>query len=114
MVRYHQKNMMDFEKQFNATLEELDTKLSALIDTGEEFDVERSGDVMKIVFEDGEQYIITPQSPTSQLWLSANYAGHRFNWSDDVSDWTNEKTGERFTHALSYLLGNKLNRAVEL
>src|SRR4051812_21218846 len=105
---------MDFGKQYESTMTELDTKLSALIDSGEDFDLERSGDVMKILFEDGEQFIITPQSPTSQLWLSANYAGHRFNWSDEKSDWTNEKTGERFTNELSYLLGNKLEKAIEL
>jgi iron donor protein CyaY len=105
---------MDFGKQYENTIKELDTKLSALIDSGEEFDLERSGDVMKIIFEDGEQFIITPQSPTSQLWLSANYAGHRFNWSEEASDWTNEKTGGRFTNELSYLLGNKLEKAIEL
>ncbi len=75
--------MTTFSQRYDATIRNLEQTLAALIDAGQEFDFTRSGDVLTIEFENGEKIVITPQSPMEQLWISANYAGHRFNWLED-------------------------------
>ncbi len=105
---------MNFSKNYDATIRDLESKLGDLIDDGADFDLDRRGDVLTIEFEDGEKIVITPQSPMEQLWVSANYAGHRFKWSDAVAHWTNEKGGESIQSFLSNALSTKLGTPVTL
>ena len=103
---------MNFSQRYDTTIRELESKLSDLIDEGAEFDLERKGDVLNIEFEDGEKIVITPQSPLEQLWVSANYGGHRFNWDDDK--WKNEKGGEALDTFLETILSQKLGSTITL
>src|SRR5688572_7569342 len=73
---------MNFSQRYDETSRMLESRLTDLIDNGSEFDLERAGDVLTIEFENGDKIIITPNSPVEQLWISAEYQGHRFNWSD--------------------------------
>ena len=107
--------MTNFSQQYDATIRDLEQKLAALIDSGSEFDFTRSGDVLTIEFEDGEKIVITPQSPMEkELRFSANYAGHRFNWSQDQNEWRDEKTGQSLTEFLSSALSSKLGAGTDL
>jgi CyaY protein len=103
--------MTSFSQTYDATIRDLEQKLAAMIDSGSEFDFTRTGDVLTIEFDDGERIVITPQSPMEQLWISANYAGHRFNWNG--SEWVNEKGGESLAKFLSQSLSAKLGNIVE-
>ncbi len=104
--------MTDFSRNYDQTIRDLEAKLDALIDSGISFDFSRSGDVLTIEFDSGEKIIITPQAPTEQLWISANYAGHRFNWMD--GKWVNEKGGQEFSEFLSGALSLQLGTEVEI
>ena len=106
--------MTSFTQKYDATIRELEQKLSEMIDSGSDFDFTRSGDVLTIEFEDGEKIIITPQSPMEQLWISANYAGHRFNWSEERSDWVHEKSGETLKAFLSKAISQSVGGTIEL
>ncbi|SRR5579883_368790 len=103
---------MNFSQTYDNTVRTLEIKLGDLVDSGSEFDFERKGDVLDIEFEDGEKIVITPQSPLEQLWVSANYGGHRFNWSGDA--WLNEKDGEDLHSFLSALMSRKLNDTIQV
>src|ERR1041385_5630078 len=103
--------MSTFSQNYDNTIRSLDSRLSDLIDDGAEFDIERNGDVLNIEFEDGEKIVITPQSPLEQLWVSANYAGHRFIWNDG---WKNEKDGGDLNTFLSHAISNKLGSSITL
>ncbi len=100
--------MTFFAQHYDATIRDLEETLDAMIDSGSEFDFTRSGDVLSIEFEDGEKIVITPQSPMEQLWISANYAGHRFNWSVQQQDWTDEKSSESLKSFLSKTITGKI------
>ena len=106
--------MNSFTEIYDSTINQLDDKLSALIDSGSEFDLEKNGDVLSIIFEDGSKFIISPNSPVSQLWVSANYEGHRFNFDESEQQWIDEKYNEEFLRYLSRLLGEKLDEEVSL
>ncbi len=104
--------MTPFTQNYDTTIRDLEQKLDALIDSGISFDFSRSGDVLTIEFDSGEKIIITPQAPTEQLWISANYAGHRFNWLDEK--WVNEKGWQEFYAFLTQALSSQLGMKVEI
>jgi iron-sulfur cluster assembly protein CyaY len=103
---------MNFSQNYDATIRAIEEKLGQLIDAGSDFDFSRSGDVLAIEFTDGEKIIVTPQAPMEQLWVSANYSGHRFNWIDEK--WVNEKGGEEFFGFLSRIISEKIGDGVDL
>src|SRR3954469_11085026 len=104
--------MNSFDSNYDTTIRSLDDKLSALIDNGIDLELDKNGDVLTIGFEDGSKFIISPNSPVSQLWVSANYEGHRFNFVDNK--WVDEKSGEEFLLYLSRLLSAKLDTSITL
>ncbi len=106
--------MNSFTQQYDSTIQKLDDSLSALIDSGSDFDLEKNGDVLSILFEDDSKFIISPNSPVSQLWVSANYEGHRFNFDDLNASWKDEKSSEEFLTYLSRLLSEKLSEDITL
>jgi CyaY protein len=103
---------MNFSERYDTTIRDLESRLSVLIDNGAEFDLDRSGDVLTIEFDDGEKFVITPQAPMEQLWVSANYAGHRFDWDGDA--WIHEKNGKELSTVLSRSMSEKLGSSVHL
>jgi CyaY protein len=105
---------MNFIDHYNNTITTLDNKLSSLIDGDSDLDVERSGDVLTISFSDGAKFIISPNSPVNQLWVSANYEGHRFNFDGGKRFWIDEKTGQEFHVYISRLLSDKLGEEISV
>ena len=106
--------MNSFTDRYDATVTNLDNQLSDLIDSGSDFDIEKNGDVLSVIFEDGSKFIITPNSPVSQLWVSANYEGHRFNFDEATQQWLDEKSNEEFSIYLSRLFTEKLDKNITL
>ncbi|MEP7236193.1 MAG: iron donor protein CyaY [Ignavibacteriota bacterium] len=106
--------MNNFTDRYDSTIRNLDDALSSLIDSGSEFDLEKNGDVLSVIFEDDSKYIISPNSPVSQLWVSANYEGHRFKFDEVHSNWVDEKSGEEFLAYLGRLLSDKLAENISL
>lgn len=106
--------MDSFTNRYDTAVSRLDNALSAFIDSGSEFDTEKNGDVLSVIFDDGSKFIITPNSPVSQLWVSANYEGHRFNFDEARQQWIDEKSGEIFEAYLGRLLSEKLGQSISL
>ena len=105
---------MNFTEHYYTTISTLDDRLSTLIDSGSDLEFERSGDVLTIIFSDGAKFIVTPNSPVNQLWVSANYEGHRFNFDGARLAWIDEKTGQEFHTYMSRLLSDKLAEEVRV
>jgi CyaY protein len=105
---------MNFSEHYDATTSALDDRLSALIDSGSDLEFEKSGDVVTIIFPDKSKFIVSPNSPVNQLWVSANYEGHRFNFDGARLAWIDEKTGQEFHEYMSRLLSDKLSAEVSV
>jgi iron donor protein CyaY len=99
---------MNFIEHYDTTVNALDDRLSTLIDGGNDFEFEKSGDNLVVIFPDGAKFIISPNSSVNQLWVSANYEGHRFNFDGARLAWVDEKTGQEFHEYMSRLLSDKL------
>src|SRR5579875_2871568 len=61
----------------------------SLIDTEEDgdFEVEEQNGVLKIVFEEPRAtFVITPNAPVRQIWISALSTSFKLDWSEDAGD----------------------------
>jgi len=105
---------MNFTQHYDDTISDLDERLSVLIDKGADLEFEKSGEVLTIIFPDKAKFIISPNSPVNQLWVSANYEGHRFDFDGAQLVWIDEKTGQEFHEYFSRLLSDKLGQEVEM
>jgi iron donor protein CyaY len=110
--------MMDereFQKQSDATLEALRNRL---LDVGDEnnFEVEGGSGKIEIEFEDEEEtrFVISPNAPVRQIWISALTTSFKLAWSDAAQAFVQEKTGENLNQVMSRILTEKLGKPVQV
>jgi iron-sulfur cluster assembly protein CyaY len=110
--------MMDeheFQKKCDAAFESLRTRLQELGDE-HEFEVEGGSGKLEIEFEDedGTRFVISPNTPVRQIWISALTTSFKLGWSDAAGDFVLDKTGEPLNRVMSRILSEKLGSAVEV
>ncbi len=110
--------MMDereFQKQSDATLEALRNRL---LDVGDEnnFEVEGGSGKLEIEFEDEDEtrFVISPNAPVRQIWISALTTSFKLAWSDSAQAFVQEKTGENLNQVMSRILTEKLGKPVQV
>jgi len=108
--------MMDeheFHKKCDAALESLRKKLQ---EVGDErgFEVEGQGEKLEILFEEPEEvrFVISPNSPVRQIWISALTTSFKLSWSDQAGAFVLEKTGETLNQLMGRILTQQLGTAV--
>jgi len=110
--------MMDereFQKQSDATLEALRNRL---LDVGDEnnFEVEGGSGKLEIEFDDEDEtrFVISPNAPVRQIWISALTTSFKLAWSDAAQAFVQEKTGENLNQVMSRILTEKLGKPVQV
>src|SRR4051794_35366962 len=81
--------MLD-EQQFRTasaqTLEKLQRALEAASED-HDFDVDSKEGALSIEFEDPPaKFVISPNSPVRQIWVSARVRSFKLDWNDDLKD----------------------------
>ena len=96
----------------------LDSLKKSLIDAEEEggFEAEENNGVLNILFEDRPgKFVLTPQTPVRQLWISAQSTSFKLEWSAEQSAFVLPKTGETLKLVVERLLREFLeNPAIRL
>jgi frataxin len=75
----------------------MDALKKILIETEEDggFEVEEQGGVLNILFDDPPgKFVITPNTPARQIWISALSTSFKLDWSDAANAFVLPKTGE--------------------
>jgi iron donor protein CyaY len=110
--------MMDereFQRKAESTFEALKNRL---LEIGDEngFEVEGGSGKLEIEFEDEDEtrFVISPNAPVRQIWISALTTSFKLAWSDSVQAFVQEKTGEDLNQVMSRILTEKLGRAIEV
>jgi CyaY protein len=95
----------EFRRLADTALESL--KRSLYEAEGEaDFEVEDNSGALHISFEDPPgKFVISPNSPARQIWISALSTSFKLDWSPKASDFVLTKTGE----ALKPLVGRLMN-----
>jgi iron donor protein CyaY len=110
--------MMDereFQKKCEEALESLRKRLTELGDE-HDFEVEGGSGKLEIQFEDEEEtrFVISPNSPVRQIWISALTTSFKLGWSDAAQAFVLEKTGENLTQVMSRILSEQLHTTVSV
>jgi len=76
----------EFRLQADRALEGVQKALLPLADQ-EGFEVELQNGVLQVIFEDPTpaKFVVSPNAPVRQVWLSAMSRSYKLAWSDDDS-----------------------------
>jgi CyaY protein len=83
------------EAQFHGLVDDVQSVVEDAFDDSDlDVDLENSGGVLTIRFENKSQLILSRQPALSQLWVAARSGGFHFNYDQAQSIWTCQGTGE--------------------
>lgn len=97
----------DFRKRADAALESLKQSLIAAEESAD-LEVEDQAGALHIGFEDGSRFVISPNAPVRQIWISALATSFKLDWSDASEDFVLQKTGEQLKPLVSRLINQQL------
>jgi iron donor protein CyaY len=84
-----------FRRESDRALESLKQSLISAEDDNSGFEFEDNNGVMNIIFENGSsKFVITPNTPIRQVWISAQATSYKLDWAEASSAFTFTKTGE--------------------
>lgn len=99
--RRHSEVALDALKQHLIELEEAD-------DAG--FEVEEQNGVLNVLFDEPPgKFVITPNTPIRQIWISALSTSFKLDWDPEESAFVLPKTGEALTPLVDRLISEHLS-----
>jgi CyaY protein len=70
------------------------------------FEVEEQNGVLNVVFEEASgKFVVTPNTPVRQVWISALSTSFKLDWHADVAAFVLPRTGEQLIPLLDRLIG---------
>jgi CyaY protein len=96
-----------FRKHADAALESLKKSLIEAEDSTA-FDVEDQAGALYISFEDGSRFVISPNAPVRQIWISALATSFKLDWSDADEEFVLAKSGEELKPLVARLINQQL------
>jgi iron-sulfur cluster assembly protein CyaY len=98
----------DFRRRVDAAFEDLKRSLYAA--EGEaDFEVEDNAGALHISFEEPPgKFVISPNAPVRQIWISALSTSFKLDWSEEKSDFVLAKSGEGMKQLVSRLINQQL------
>jgi iron-sulfur cluster assembly protein CyaY len=84
-----------FRRESDRALEALKQSLIAAEDDSGTFEFEDNNGVMNIIFENGSsKFVVTPNTPVRQVWISAQSTSFKLEWSESNQAFVLPKSGE--------------------
>jgi len=105
----------EFQRKCDAAFESLRKRLLEIGDE-HDFEVEGGAGKLEIEFDDEDEtrFVISPNTPVRQIWISALTTSFKLGWSDSAQAFLLEKTGETLNQVMSRILTEKLGEPVEV
>jgi iron donor protein CyaY len=99
-----------FRRESDNALESLKQSLITAEEDDGSFEFEDNNGVMNIIFENGSsKFVITPNTPIRQVWISAQATSFKLDWNETTHAFTLTKTGEDLKILTQRLLREHLN-----
>jgi CyaY protein len=105
--------MLD-ESQFRSSAEAaLNILMQHLIrreqETDSSFEVDEQNGVLTLAFEEPPaKFVITPNAPVRQIWISALSTSFKLDWSEEAAAFTLPRTGEPLLELVDRLIAEQL------
>jgi iron-sulfur cluster assembly protein CyaY len=98
----------DFRRRADAAFEELKRSLYAAEGEGD-FEVEDNTGAIHISFDEPPaKFVISPNAPVRQIWISALSTSFKLDWSDEKGEFLLTKSGETLKPLVSRLINEQL------
>jgi CyaY protein len=73
------------------------------------FEVEGQGGLLNVIFEEPPgKFVITPNAPVQQIWISALSTSFKLEWDEAADAFVLPRTGEQLTPLVDRLIGEQL------
>lgn len=112
-LNQHTMTDQEFRRRCDSAMESLRKRLQQL---GDEYGFEVEGEVgrLDLLFEEPEEtrFVISPNAPVRQIWISALTTSFKLGWSDAAKTFALEKSGETLAQVMSRILSQQLGSAV--
>jgi iron donor protein CyaY len=73
------------------------------------FEVEEQNGVLNVLFEEpSAKFVITPNAPVRQIWISALSTSFKLDWDAKAGAFVLPRTGEQLTPLIDRLIGEQL------
>ena len=101
----------EFRRKADAALESLKRSLMAAEEQAD-IEVEDQAGAIHIAFEEPPaRFVISPQSATRQIWISALSTSFKLDWSEEAGDFVLSKSGERLKPLVARLINEQLGES---
>ena len=105
---------LTFRKNADHAIESLKKSL-IIAEEGGDFDVEEQNGVLNVVFEEPPgKFVITPNTPVRQIWISALSTSFKLDWSETANDFVLAKDGTGLKPLVARLISTHLGQEVSL
>ena len=97
-----------FRRAADEALSQLKSSLYAAEDDGG-FEVEENAGALHIGFEEPPgRFVISPNAPVRQIWISALSTSFKLDWSEDRKEFVLVKSGEGLKNLVARLISEQL------
>lgn len=96
-----------FRAHSEPAMDSLKRSLMAAEDSAD-IEVEDQAGALHISFDDGSRFVISPNAPARQIWISALATSFKLDWSDANGEWVLAKSGEKLKHLVARLINQQL------
>ena len=105
----------EFQRKCDAAFESLRKRLLELEDE-HEFQVEGGSGKLEVEFDDDDEtrFVISPNSPVRQIWISALTTSFKLSWSEQAQAFVLDKSGETLNQVMSRILTQQLGATVSV
>jgi CyaY protein len=98
----------DFRRRADAAFEDLKRSLYAA-EGDADFEVEDNAGAIHISFDEPPgRFVISPNAPVQQIWISALSTSFKLDWSDEKNDFVLAKSGEGLKPLVARLINEQL------
>jgi CyaY protein len=98
----------DFRRRADAAFEDLKRTLYAA-EGDADFEVEDNAGAIHISFEEPPgKFVISPNAPVRQIWISALSTSFKLDWSDENNDFVLAKSGEGLKQLVARLINEQM------
>ncbi len=100
-----------FRRHADSALESL-KKALILAESDADFEVEEQNGVLNISFEEPpSKFVLTPNTPVRQIWISALSTSFKLDWDEAAHSFVYPKTGESLKPLVGRLITEHLGNA---
>lgn len=103
---------LEFRRAAESALEALKQHLIAREEQDEAgFEVEEQNGVLNVVFEEPpSKFVVTPNTPVRQIWISALSTSFKLDWDASAAAFVLPRTGEKLIPLLDRLIDENKQR----